>query len=73
MIKSVKGLKIGGTIEYEGNLFTITKFPTRNMVCADIIKYKSGRPSHIKIPISNYIKTYKSGDNTITIGHIYER
>ena len=34
MIKTVKGLKIDDLFEHEGNVFKVTYFPTRNMVCA---------------------------------------
>lgn len=70
MIKSVKSMKIGDTIEHEGDLYIITKFPTRSMLCADAKKLTSRKPSHIKMSISEYVKTADIG-NSITLSVQY--
>lgn len=54
MIKSVKGLSIGDLFDHEGNTFEVTSFPTRSMVCADLIHtFTYDAPGNIKITRSS--------------------
>ena len=56
MIKTVKRLKVGDLFFHEGNLFTVTSFPTRAMVCGSLVKdYMFNAPGNIKIPIRKVI------------------
>jgi hypothetical protein len=36
-IKSVKGLHLNDLVMYEGNIYKVTQFPTRSMVCATLV------------------------------------
>jgi hypothetical protein len=54
-IKTVKGLKLNDLVLYEGNIFKVKYFPTRNMVCADLLHeigngyIRSTAPQSIKV------------------------
>jgi len=54
MIRSVKGLNIDDLFNYEGNVFKVTNFPTRSMVCAELFyTYVEPAPINIKITRSS--------------------
>ena len=51
-INTVKGLKIGELFLHDGNLFKVTKFPTRSIVCGDIVHaYQKIAPQSVKVPL----------------------
>jgi hypothetical protein len=47
MITTVLGLSIGDLFLHEGHIFKVTKFPTRDMVCGDLI-HEVYQPDHNK-------------------------
>ena len=52
MIKSVKGFGLECYFMYDGNLFIVTKFPTRSMVCGDLVhKFIEPCPFQVKVLI----------------------
>jgi hypothetical protein len=54
MIKSVYGFALGCFFEYDGNLFEVTSFPTRNMVCGKLVhKFLEPCPQTVKTSILN--------------------
>ena len=55
MIKSVKGLKIGGKFEVDGVQFIARRFPTRYSVCGENVHWPHlnlEEPGHCKVPLS---------------------
>lgn len=52
MIKSVYGFAIGCFFVYDGNLFEVTKFPTRRTVCGKLVhKFLEPCPQTVKTTI----------------------
>jgi hypothetical protein len=74
-IKMVNGLKLGDLILHKGHIYRVKHFPTRDMVCADLIHentapgYTFTAPQSIKIPrrsvntnFNNMIMEYIASD-----------
>lgn len=54
MIKSVYGFAIGCYFVHDGNLFEVTSFPTRSMVCGKLVhKFMEPCPQTVKVYIRN--------------------
>jgi hypothetical protein len=52
MIKSVYGFAIGCFFIHDGNMFEVTKFPTRNSVCGKLVhKFMEPCPQTVKASI----------------------
>jgi hypothetical protein len=52
MIKSIYGFALGCFFIYDGNLFKVTQFPTRNSVCGKLVhKFMEPCPFTVKISI----------------------
>lgn len=50
-IKTVNGLRLNDLVMFEGNLFKVTYFPTRDMVCGALVHEITGSaPNNFKMP-----------------------
>jgi len=56
-IKSVYGFAIGCFFVYDGNLFEVTQFPTRSMVCGNLVhKFMEPCPQMVKVSLLEVIQ-----------------
>ncbi len=53
MIRKVKDLEIGKKFYLDGEIYRVTKFPTRKTVCGDNVRMRSGKPSMVKVSIKD--------------------
>ncbi len=51
-INTVNGLRIGELFLHDGNMFKVTSFPSRSMVCGDVVHtFRLIAPKSIKVPL----------------------
>jgi len=55
MIKTVNGIKIGDTFEFEGDRFEVTGFRSRCTVFGKNKNYKPSSPDTCKVSIKNIV------------------